>query len=302
MPQEQQAYVRTKIASRLTPLKRSEELLPFRKAHSLTRCALFWIPVQYFPIPSAQRTWLLTFFDRFVARIAGQHQLRVEQFLQYKTVPDVLAAFMKTSKEFSPLMGLTRRPGAPLQRLPSKEELKAAVESGKDVDLKNYMPDYAYWFSAKLDHAQRETFFGFGGLTALFMPPDPNTQPPPLPMLPEWFRRHPFAQSIDLSKALGPVFALQDEFLRKSKTLFGADLENEPSYPGLPYIIPLLSSQDLIQAPTDECKKWFELFRVYVNESPADKGIIIAAQEDIEPDIIDVLQAMRAEDLLYPES
>ncbi len=83
--------------SRLTPLDRSRDLLPLKRADQLTRCALYWIPVSAFPVPSGQRAWLDVFLDRVSDLMQKAHQLRAELFLQYKIVyPALLETFLDT--------------------------------------------------------------------------------------------------------------------------------------------------------------------------------------------------------------
>ena len=53
----------------------------------------------------------MEFFDRFAALIIKPLGLRTEVFLQYKTVMDAQNIFQKTAFEFSPIAGLSRKPG-----------------------------------------------------------------------------------------------------------------------------------------------------------------------------------------------
>jgi hypothetical protein len=62
----------------------------------------------------------------------------------------------------------------------------------------------------------------------------------------------------------------------------------------------MLRSEDFFKQPEDECKKWFELFDVYINESPADRGILLASKNDLDEDLIPLLKAMADEKLEYP--
>jgi hypothetical protein len=57
---------------------------------------------------------------------------------------------------------------------------------------------------------------------------------------------------------------------------------------------------DFLDQPEEEAGKWFELFDIYVNESPADRGILLASRFDWEDDLIALLQQMKDEGLEYP--
>ena len=81
--------------------------------------------------------------------------------------------------------------------------------------------------------------------------------------------------------------------------MFAADLEDDPQYPGLLFVLPLLGSEDFFAADPNEIDKWFSLFQVYWRESPEDNGIVLAAREDIEEDLDAILEQMRAEGLEY---
>jgi hypothetical protein len=48
-------------------------------------------------------------------------------------------------------------------------------------------------------------------------------------------------------------------------------------------------------------EKWFGLFDLYVNESPDDKGLLLASKTDLDEDLIEMLKEMREEDFVYPE-
>jgi len=51
--------------------------------------------------------------------------------------------------------------------------------------------------------------------------------------------------------------------------------------------------------PEQELKAYFELFDVYLRESPPDGGMILASKHDLEELLIDVLEQMKKSE---PES
>lgn len=288
------------IQSRLTQVDRTQDLLPIRRAAQLTRCFLYWLPVDSMPIPGGQRAWLMRFLDCFGEILRNKFALRAEVFLQVKTIYPVLEkAFIGASMEFSPLLGLARRPASALPVVPTSEEVKAFLSLEKKFDPDRTLPDYCYWFLDKLERKQRELFFGHGGLTIIFLKPDPNTVPPKLPFSAAT-RKQPVFQRFDVDKIHARSFSLLDGFLENSKKLFGSGLE-ESALRGVPYVLPLLHTGDFFNRPGDEVDKWFELFDLYIRESPEDKGVLVAAKTDVEDDLIGLLKKMREEEgLEYP--
>jgi hypothetical protein len=299
-------------AGRLTPIDRDRDLLPWRPAKDLKRCSLYWIPVKSFPIGEHQRNWIVEFLNRFGAHMAETASLRCEQFLSFKILgdhKDLTHKLHKTILRYSPLLGLSRRPGEDIKSLPDTEELqkdREAYASGKKKlpTISEISPDYCYWFILKYPEEQRENFLGYGGLTNLFMKPDPNTVPPEEAMLPDVFFDEiaPRVDKEQYEAMVAGTFALGDEFLPKSKELFGKGLEEEPQYPGLFFIVPLLRSRDFFQESDEVVEQWFDLFEVYVNESPEDRGVLLAAKEDLDEVMIEILRQMREEGLSYPVS
>jgi hypothetical protein len=286
--------------ARLTPVDRSHELAPWRRANELTRCWLYWMPVSGFPIPLAQRAWLLQFLERLASTASDQFGLRREIFLQHKTVAPLMDAFLRTTREFQPLMGLSRRPGAPLPKFPSNEEMKEMVKSGT-FNLDEITPDYCYWFLKKSGKKQLETFWGHGGISMIFAEPDPATTPPPLPFSAAFRQKSTVFQKVDVDGVWESAFSLNDGFQAKSKELFGAGLEQNPQYPGITFILPLLRSSDFFSQPEQESAKWFQLFDLYLHETPEDAGILLASKTDIDETLIELLGKMREEGLVYPE-
>ncbi|MGO9086263.1 MAG: hypothetical protein ACLP6G_13090 [Terriglobales bacterium] len=289
--------------SRLTPLDRGPELLPLKRAEQLTRCALYWIPVNAFPIPSAQRQWLDSFLDRLSEMMRKKHALRAELFLQYKTVyPALLERFLDNARDLIPLMGLGQCPGKELPPIPSIKDLQPLIDGKEEYDFGKYVGDFCYWFVRKHEKKQRELFWGYGGVTILFLTPDPNTKVEPLP-IPKGTREYPvFAdlfKRFDPDEANATAHALGDSFRKKSLELFSQEIQKNVQLKGIPFVVPLLGTRDFFNRPEEECKKWFELFDVYVNESPADKGIVIASKLDVEEDLIGIVRQMKTEGLRY---
>jgi hypothetical protein len=302
---------------RSTPADRSKELLPWRHAPKLTKCKLYWLPITSFPVPVAQRVWLLQFLERWTEIMKADFQLRTEVFLQYKIVhPNLSKPLLNTMMDFIPIMGLGRKPGeSATPAFPSKEEIEAMTKSMFDTlkreepfilpDATKYMPDYSYWFVGKASKEQRDLFFGHSGMTLAFLKADPKTTLPPFPISPALRKKLPVLQNIDIEKSRAQAASLADSFLAKSKELFGAGLDSEPQTKGIPFVLPILDTADFFSQSEKVVDDLFQLFEVYIRESPADRGILLAFKTDrtdMEEALIELLKAMKEEGLLYPEA
>jgi hypothetical protein len=290
--------------SRLTPLERVSDLLPLKRAHSMTRCALYWIPVRTFPIPADERIWLHTFLTRLASVLQKNYELRAEVFLQLKAVfPSLVETFNEKALELIPVMGLAQRPGKELPPTPTMDDLQPIIDGKEKYDFGKYIGDFCYWFVRKQQEKQRELFWGHGGMTILFLPPDPKTKVEPL-QIPKGIRENPaFAELFkifDPDQANADSHAMGDAFRKKSLELFAEDLKKNVQLKGMPFVIPLLSTRDFFDRSDSECKKWFELFDLYVNESPLDVGIVVATKLDVEDELINILRQMSEEGLSYP--
>jgi hypothetical protein len=287
--------------ARLSPATKRDILRPWKKAAAITECNLYWLPVSSFPVSVAQRQWLLAFFDRFSEVLELEFGLRLEVFLQMKTFLAVREKFLETAGEFGPLMGLSRRPGAPLPALPTEKDLELMKNGRKQFDMNEYSPDYCYWFVYKAGRRQREEFLGYAGLTMVFLKPDEKSKPPTLPFSAKFRSNYKIFQLVDVDKFFAGAFAMADSFLAKSKALFGKGLENSPQYQGLQFVLPLLTTKDFFEQPPDSCHQWFDVFDLYINESASDKGLLMATKLDIEAQLAAILKQMTEDGLLYPE-
>ena len=294
----------TRWASDERAADRFPPLWPWHRAESLTRCFLYWLPVRGFPVPANQRQWMMLFFDRLAALLSGRFGLRAEVFLQFKTLRSpVTEAFTATAPEFCPICGLGRRPGEGIRAFPSEEESAEIAAGRQPFDFPSLVPDYTFWFAAKQEKRQRDLFLGHGAMSILYLKADENTKPPAIPF-PPGMRKHPLFQAFRdnrMEELHARTFSLRDGFQEKSKQLFGAGLERDPQFAGLRFILPLLETRHFFEQPEPECRRWFDLFDVYVNESPADNGILMASSLDFEQELVDLLGQMRRLGLKYPE-
>jgi hypothetical protein len=96
------------------------------------------------------------------------------------------------------------------------------------------------------------------------------------------------------------TYTQKDGFRAASKALFGAGLESEPEFPGIPYILPLVETGDFFTQPAADREKWFKLFDIFWRESPADNGVFLASKPPIEDLLYKTLASMNDEALFYP--
>jgi hypothetical protein len=284
---------------RLTPADGSKEISPWRRAPELVRCNLYWMPVRTFPIPTDQRTWLMEFSNRLIQCLTTHLGLRAEVFLHIKSSQAIREELLQSARDFAPTIGLGRRPGTGVPTLRSIDELQAIADGLKEVSRNDLVPDYCYWFLNKAHMKQRELFFGHGAVILGLLKPDPNTEPPQLPFSPTFRKKHKIFQMVDVDGVFTRPYALRDSFLAKSKELFGAGIEANPQFRGLLFVLPLLMTADFFSQPAEECEKWFQVFDVYIKESTADHGVLMAAKIDIEKHLVSVIEKMKQEGLEY---
>ena len=288
---------------RLTAADNRPRFYPWSRAWTLESCQLYWLPVNRFPMDYLQRRWLLRFQELLSARIAEKLKLTPELFLEMKYLNgDVRKLFIQHSRRFYPLFGLGRHPKRPMPPPVDPQYIEDLQKGRIQFDPGPLQPDYTYWFLQKQTSEQLNLFFGEGGTAMLFLDPG---EPPPKIKKPRLETIHDpkmreMVANTDLDGMMGQLHALQAPFLKQSKEIFAADLKEEPEYPGLLFAVPLLGVQDVFAATPDEVQQWFSLFKVYLRESPEDKGMVLATSEDIEQDLDELLKQMAEEGLKYP--
>jgi hypothetical protein len=272
-----------------------------RAEQQLEDCFLFWMPVSGFPMQHDEKEWISEFLNRLTKRLEQDHVLRSELFLQYKQITPqmgdtVRGYFTRCMK----LLGLGRFANQDLPSFPTPEQVKEAVDSGNAFDFRDWIGDYLIWFVGKQPVEQRRLFFGHGGMTTIFLPPDPKMKRFRLPFTPAFRQAMPLFQKVDVDAMIEGTAAMKDAFLEKSKALFGEGLEEKPEFPGLAFILPLLDSQHFFIAGPELRERWFSLFDVYVNESKKDKGVLLAfRKEEYKSVFLDVVESMKADKLHY---
>ena len=279
------------------------KLRPLRKATELPGYFVYWIPVGANPARQSQRVWLNAFLDRLSDYLTSAHKLRVEVFLQFKTIyPRLMDVFLEQAEHFVPIIGFGYTPGVPLPIIPTMEDLEPLIKGQKPYNFGDYVGDYTYWFLGKGEKKQRELFLGEGGMTLMFMPPGDAGQP--LPTFSPRLREHPAFKPLfdrfDPAEVIKKGDSLSDKWLKQSLEAYGADLPKSPQMKGIPFILPLLASRHLLTAAAER-EKLSGLCQFYVTESLEDRGIILASATDHEPALLEILDAMHESGMDYPE-
>ena len=293
----------TNLANSEPQQKHIDDLLPFLRAWKLSTCQLYWIPVSTTPVPFRQRQWLLEFITRFDG-IAKKYEVIPQTFLQMKVIqPNLRDDFIKSGRQLVPIIGLSRRPGQPMPPVPDKAYADDLAKGRIEYDPQSLQPDFSYWFTGGEQAEILPKFFGHGGITTLYMSSDENTKPPEIKIPPRAYKNPQIANLLktnSLDHINKVAYSLKSKFLKESKLAFGKDLVDEPQYPGLLFTLPLLGSTDFFDATPEDVDTWFSLFDFYLQESPRDKGLILATKHDIEEDLITLLHQMRDEKIIYP--
>jgi hypothetical protein len=288
--------------SRLEPIE-PKTIEPFVRAHAITDLSLYWLPVSEFPMIPPQREWLREFHARLAARLKKTNGLREEVFLQFKSLyPDLLDRFTETSTEYIPMTGASLIPGTEPQQSPDfaavKEQVEAATKNGTPVDVNRWIPDHMHWFLSKKPQEQRADFYGYGGTLTLYLAPDPETTPPAI-HFPRLITSHP-AYSDSIHSEIQAIYSLRDNFLAHSKEVFGEPFRKTPSYKGLVFVLPLLSSASLLEATVEQRALWFSVFDGYFCESKLDRGVLLALKNpDFDDELIEIVRTMKEDGLVY---
>jgi hypothetical protein len=318
----------------------SEQILPWRLAEALRSCHLFWIPARLGDIPRGQREWLLVFFSHFAKFVQSDLELRGEIFISAQTVHEnssLKDIYLNAMLSDTPLAGRCRRIQQRERALPTQKDIDDLAAGKKKYSPYDYVSENAYWFLSREDRELRERYLGYGGLSMLYRGPDVRTSlpaphvPANMPLIiPKFIRnnpsmkvllegfdpRNPGATPLFLTGNPGmkSVFStlkadklqekaelLQSSFGAKSKEIFGDGMPRDITFEGLPFLLPQLCTQDFFTSADKEIRRWFELFDIYVRESPEDEGIILACRDNLTTPIVGVIKKMRSEGYRYWE-
>jgi hypothetical protein len=318
----------------------SKQLLPWRWAEALKSCHLFWIPARLGSIPSSQREWLLVFFANLADRLESENQLRGELFMSSRTIHEnesLKSIYLNAVLSDVPLAGQSRRTQKREQAIPVPKDIDDMAKGKKQYVPYDYVPETAYWFLSREHRELRERYLGYGGLSMLYRKPDDNSAPPaaswpahvPL-IIPKFLRRDPnmsaLLEEFDLKAmnkvpaflrnqpGMKPVFStlkadklqeraesLQSSFGAKSKEIFGDGMPRDLTFEGLPFLLPQFTTQDFFASTEAKIRNWFEVFDIYIRESPEDQGVILGCKDNLTSTIAGIIKQMRNDGYHYWE-
>lgn len=278
----------------------TSSLLPLRRAETIDDISFYWLPVYQFPIPPAQVRWILE-FHRLLDFELTKDGLHPETFLQFKTLyPELLNRFLETAPDYQPFTGVSLRHGEALPEPITFEKLEAEVKKGGLIDVNQWMMDYCHWFLTKRPLDQRKDFFGLGGICSLWVPKDAGEESSL--QIPRIMRTHPLFKTSNVEEKIAGLYSLQDPFLNQLRDVFGEPFRNEPSYPGMLFVLPLFDSRAMLSSTAEERKIWFDIFGSYLIESVRDKGILLAVKDpEFDDRLVAILQQMELDGRTYPK-
>jgi hypothetical protein len=283
------------IPGRMAP----DHIYPFHRSEKIQTIAAYWIGGFPYPMPFRVRQWFLAFITLLKTTLA-ERNLRQENFLRFRVVAEEQTErFLQTSMEYEPLAGFAIPPDGDIVKPPTTEDIEKAIKNG-GFKLSDWVGDYTYWFLKKQDERQRQDFFGIGGMMLLWLKPDEATKPPEMNM-PAPAQAYFDENGHDMNAVLEGLYALQDGFLAKSKAVFGQSIANDPSYAGIPFVLPLLQARHFMEASPETLASWFEVFDGYLIESREDSGVLLAiADPGFDVVLRSILEKLREEGVEWP--
>lgn len=263
----------------------AEALKPWVRAESLTRCTLYWAGVSSTPMRQSEQEWFLAFLQAFVRTCKEQGWMPCF-FLDVETIERYCQdRFLDESINYRVFPAYTRTPWGPLPQPIPAEETDAIRKMEKPFVLSTYLRGYAQWFRRFQPDKVLPSYFGFGGATLLFVPPDPAAAPP-LPDFSPGVKKSPLLK--DAFAAGDPIEEMKTLLLLKHKAFaalkaaFSKGVENHTGLKSMPLLIPRLRSQDFFSLESEVLDALFEASPVYLAESPEDRGILIASAKPID--------------------
>src|SRR5579863_930653 len=316
-------------------------LLPWRRAESLRDTLVLWLPCRFQGMPEGQHVWLSLFMQRWFAMLTSEQGLEEECFVQLETLQKeekLHDRFYAGLLKERPLIG---RSVFSLQELPKSattDEIDLLRKGKVKYDYHVMSAARTCWFRGADTAALRSAYLGFGGMTILLVPGSQENQEDVKQLqqmisglkLPAFLRRD--ARMVAMVEGLDPQNPLQPPpfirnhpamanwnavmgaqrtnpqkqlqrvmFGQKTKEVFGGSLTADPAYAGIPFLLPRFSSATIFQSTVKERASWFQLFDVYLRESPEDGGMLLAAKPELLPGIVQVVSSMRDDDYRYWE-
>ncbi len=293
---EADASAESIVRKRLSTAVRTHQLFPWRRAPDV-KFHLYWAPVSRFPALPDEHTWMVRFFDAFNEAVAAQSQLRPEVIVSFQVIAHSRDGFIRHAREFRPRPGLSRYPGETAVT-PDRDQLVNARVAGKDPA--SLVPGSCLWLSNKAERAERELFQTSGGLTLLFRkdPGPPKALPFQIPQI--LIDKYPQIKKADLTRLYNEAYN-PDGMWPQLKAAFGAGLEHLSEFEATPFIVPRMDAAAFFRMGAEETEKFFSVIDIYVQESPEDRGILLASRTDFEKPIARTVTKLRQDALIYPD-
>jgi hypothetical protein len=221
---------------------------------------------------------------------------------------------------------------------PTDAEIDLLTKGKVKYDFHAMTEPRACWFRNSDTSSLRGTYLGFGGMTILLMQKPAEDQKDEEELgqmisrvrLPAFMRNEPrlkmLVEGLNPQKPFEPPFFIRNHpamaqlhamgglrkrnpqkqmqkvmFGLKTKEVFGGSLKADPAYAGIPFLLPRLSSAEVFHSTAEERASWFQLFDVYLRESPEDGGMLLLARPDLLSGIVQTVTALRNDGYRYWE-
>jgi hypothetical protein len=253
--------MREYIVHRADDIISERDLYPVQNLRLSTPQSAYLLPVSRFPAPPAELNGVSKFCDSLIA-----HAHRAKAGLQLEVIvkqnylyPDLIDYFVDKAQQWLPRQGVAVEPHKPPPHVPTKEEIEGIdirsidLGSRRNIDLG---PELTFQIC---DPAGKEecykTMLGHG------------------------------AVNIFLSGLKG-----EDLYGRWSE-IFGK-VVTDRTLCAMPFFAPLFGAKSFQGVPASEINTWFETFDLYIGESIEDKGLVIAAAENLDPVIANLVKGL----------
>lgn len=209
--------------------------------------------------------------------------------------PELRDQFLDELGILQPASGYQRKPGHALPMMDGEEVVKEILALDGPLDASKYQHFLSYWCTAALPGPFIQKYFGHGFASVLLLAKAAG--PPPMP-LPPFLAKHPGFQPLlegSSPEALArKTAAAAHPFNKQSVQLFGEGFVRPAWLPHLPFLLPELCVADFFTHGEKLAKPLFALTPVYLRESVADQGVLIASKEPLHELLIELLAGKAA--------
>lgn len=237
------------------------ELQPLERLPGVTEGALYLLPVSGFPIPRTELQSVREFCESLIGRTKRtkaewQIEVIVKQSCLYAGLLD---AFVDNAARWAPQQGVGVIPHKPPPHVPTREEIEGV--DPRFIDQNNIgasidVPELVFRIAQDEGKEEcRATMIGHGAL-------------------------HIVLSSLSEKK-----------LYQRWQEVFGGRISDR-LFRAMPFFAPLLGRQSFQGASEEEIATWFESFDLYVGESKEDQGIVIAAKENLDLVMVDLVKQL----------